>query len=77
MRANGIPDYPDPVDGNLSINRGAGGDLNPDNPTFQNASKTCAQKTGVHVPGTGGNLPSGTIELNGAAPPGGASSTGG
>ena len=70
MRANGITDYPDPVDGNLSINLGAGGDLNPDNPTFHNATKVCAQKTGVHVPGSGGGPPSGTIELNGATPPG-------
>jgi hypothetical protein len=75
MRSNGIPDYPDPVSGNLSINLGASGDLNPDNPTFQNATKVCAQKTGVHVPGSGGGAPSGTIELNGATPPG-ASGTG-
>lgn len=70
MRASGIPDYPDPVDGNLSINRGVGGDLNPDNRTFQHASKVCVQKTGAHVPGAAANPPPGTIELNGADPPG-------
>ena len=75
MRANGIADYPDPVGGNLSFNLGAGGDLNPDNPTFENATKVCVQKTGVHVPGSSGGPPSGTIELNGATPPG-ASGTG-
>ena len=69
MRANGLSDYPDPVNGNLSFNLGAGGDLNPSNPTFQRASKLCVQKTGVHVPGVG-SLPPGTIELNGASPPG-------
>jgi hypothetical protein len=70
MRANGIPDFPDPINGNLSFNRGAGGDLNPNNPTFQKASKLCAQKTGAHVPGAGGSPPPGTIEINGASPPG-------
>jgi hypothetical protein len=70
MRSNGVPDYPDPVGGNLSINLGAGGDLNPENPTFKNATKVCVQKTGVHVPGSGGGPPSGTIELNGVTPPG-------
>jgi len=72
MRANGIPDYPDPVNGNLSINLGAGGDLNPNNPTFHNTTKLCVQKTGVHGPGVGSPLP-GTIEINGASPPGAAS----
>ena len=69
MRVNGIPDFPDPVDGNLSYNRGAGGDLNPDNPTFQHASELCVEKTGAHVPGAG-SPPPGTIEINGASPPG-------
>ena len=68
MRANGIPDFPDPVNGNLSFNLGAGGDLNPKNPIFQNASKMCARKTGAHVPGTGGSPPPGTIKLDGAGP---------
>ncbi len=70
MRADGIPDFPDPINGNLSFNRGAGGDLNPNNPTFENASKLCVHKTGAHVPGAGGSLPPGTIEINGASPPG-------
>jgi hypothetical protein len=70
MRANGLPDFPDPINGNLSFNIGAGGDLNPNNPTFQHASKLCVQKTGAHVPGVG-SLPPGTIELNGVSPPSG------
>jgi hypothetical protein len=76
MRANGIADYPDPVGGNLSFNQAAGGDLNLSNPTFQSASKACVQKTGVHVPGSSGGPPSGSIELNGVTPPG-ASGVGG
>jgi hypothetical protein len=73
MRANGIPDFPDPVDGTLSFNIGSGGDLNPDDPRFQNVSKICSEKTGVNMPGTGGSPPPGTIELNG----GGSLDTGG
>jgi hypothetical protein len=68
MRANGIPDFPDPVNDTLSFNIGAGGDLNPNNPTFQAASKLCRQKTGVNLPGAGGTPPPGTIELNGGTP---------
>ena len=45
MRAHGIPDFPDPSHSGLVVN--GGGDLNPNNPTFQNASKVCAKKTGV------------------------------
>jgi hypothetical protein len=66
MRANGISDFPDPVNGNLTFNLGAGGDLNPNNPDFQTAQKLCAQRTGAHVPGVGGTPPPGTIRLNGA-----------
>ena len=60
---------PRPANGNLSFNRGAGGDLNPNNPSFQNASKLCAQKTGV--PGCPPRPPPpGTIEINGGSPGG-------
>ena len=37
-----------------------GSDLNPNNPTFQNASKLCAKKTGV--PGLGGGTPSAGVD---------------
>ena len=68
MRANGVTDFPDPINGTLSFNLGAGGDLNPSNPTFQHVSKLCAQKTGAHVPEAGGPPPPGTIRLDGAGP---------
>jgi hypothetical protein len=68
MRANGIADFPDPINGTLSFNIGAGGDLNPSNPTFQHASRLCVQRTGAHVPGGGGPPPPGTIRLTGAGP---------
>lgn len=68
MRANGIPDFPDPVNDTLSFNIGAGGDLNPNNPTFQAASKLCGEETGVNLPGSAATPPPGTIEMNGAGP---------
>jgi hypothetical protein len=68
MRAQGIADFPDPKgNGDLSINLGDGGDLNPTNPAFQTASKVCAQKTGVQGFTSGATQP-GTIQLNGNHP---------
>jgi len=68
MRANGIADFPDPVNGTLSLSLGASGDLNPNSPAFQNASKLCAERTGAHVPGAGGTPPPGVIKIDGAGP---------
>lgn len=67
MRANGVPDFPDPSNGGLSINRAAGGDLNPNNPVFQNASRLCAKKIGVPGFATGGSPRPGSIVFNGDA----------
>jgi hypothetical protein len=68
MRANGVPDFPDPAAGGLSLKGQAGSDLNPDNPALQNAAKVCVQKTGVDPVGGGGPLPPGSIV---SGPPGG------
>jgi hypothetical protein len=67
IRANGVPDFPDPstAGGGVSFNMGS---ANPNNPTFQNASRLCAKKTGVRALGVG-PPPPGTIELNGQAGP--------
>lgn len=65
MRANGIKDFPDPGNGGLVLK--VGGDLNPGNPTFQNASKVCAQRTGVE--GFSGTPQPGTVEAKGGGPP--------
>ncbi len=47
MRANGVPDYPDPTTGNnQTFHASSGSDLNPANPTFQAASTLCTKKTG-------------------------------
>jgi hypothetical protein len=71
MRANGVPDFPDPAAGGLQLHATPGeGDLDPNNPVFQNASTVCEKKTGVYPAGGGGPLPPGSI-LSG--PPGGGS----
>ncbi len=64
MRANGVPDFLDPS-ANGSLILPGNPDQNANNPTFQNASKVCARKTGVTLPG-GSSLPAGTITLSGA-----------
>jgi hypothetical protein len=63
MRANGIPDFPDPSNAGLSFNRA--GDLNPGNPIFQKASTLCAKKTGLPGFATGGAPPPGSVVFNG------------
>ena len=64
MRANGVPDFPDPRNGGLAFNVAGGGDLNPSNPVFEHASTLCAKKVGV--PGFGSPSP-GSVEFNGGS----------
>src|SRR5271166_172894 len=40
MRANGVPNFPDPVNGHLLLKAGPG-NLNPSSPAFQSASQAC------------------------------------
>ncbi len=70
MRANGIPDFPDPSGGGLSIQVHPGSDLNPNNPTVQHASKLCSKKAGVPGFATG-NAPAGAIQATSGGGPGG------
>ena len=51
MRANGVPNYPDPklIDG--SIDQEFNGRFNPDSPAFHQAARTCS-KPGVVLSGT-------------------------
>ncbi len=63
MRVNGVPEFPDPTANGDLVLSGGPGTVN--NPTFQNASKVCAQKTGVSLPGRSSPMP-GTITLSGA-----------
>ena len=67
MRANGIPDFPDPSGGGLSLRRG--GDLDPSNPAFQHAQKLCGKQTGLQGPIAGGPPQPGMIRVVGAGGP--------
>jgi hypothetical protein len=63
MRANGVPDFPDPgANGNLVLQ---GGPSTVNNPIFRRAAKVCTSKTGVSLPGQQGPPP-GTITLSGS-----------
>jgi hypothetical protein len=64
MRANGVPDFPDPsADGTLHFS--VGGDLNPSNPVFQKASDLCAKKNGVPGLAGSGSPQPGSVVFNG------------
>jgi hypothetical protein len=65
MRANGVPDYPDPAgDNSQTIRATPGSDLNPANPTFQAASTLCTKKTGYLSKFSSGAPQPGSINLN-------------
>jgi CubicO group peptidase (beta-lactamase class C family) len=53
MRAHGVPKFPDPVDGHITLTPSSG--INPDSPAFQTASQACAR----YGP-SGGSSPGGT-----------------
>ena len=74
MRANGVPDYPDPTTGdNQTIHASSGSDLNPANPTFQAASTRCSRKTGFASKFSTGAPQPGSINVSMAAGFGGKS----
>jgi hypothetical protein len=68
MRANGVPDFPDPVAGGLQLHGAPGSDLDRNNPIMQKADKVCVKKTGVQPVYSGGPPPPGSIM---EGPPGG------
>jgi hypothetical protein len=72
MRANGIPDFPDPSGNGLQIRSSPGSDLNPKNPTFQSARTKCAAQVGLPQLAGGGPQP-GAVEVQqqGNSGPGG------
>jgi hypothetical protein len=55
MRAHGLKDFPDPSNGGLQIQVHPGSDLDPNNPTFQNAQKACQK----YQPFKGGSVKAG------------------
>lgn len=59
MRANGVPNFPDPTSTGEFGNNGAISGVNPSSPAFQNAEKTCSKfrplpPGGPSAPSTGG-----------------------
>lgn len=60
MRANGVPDFPDPTAGGFQLHSKPGSDLDTNNPAYQDAAKVCVKKTGVYPVGGGGPLPPGS-----------------
>jgi hypothetical protein len=62
MRANGVPDYPDPTGTNQAAHATSGSDLNL--PTFQAASTLCAKKTGYQSKFSTGAPQPGSINVN-------------
>jgi len=74
MRANGVPDFPDP-NSNQPINGGT--DVSPSNPIFRSAAKVCDKKIGVPLFG-GAPPPPGSIEASTSdGPQGGPGGNGG
>lgn len=56
MRKNGVPDFPDPVDGRIVFTRKKGeGGPDPDSPQFKAAQERCKQFAPQNEAGAGGN----------------------
>jgi hypothetical protein len=64
MRANGVPDYPDPTGNSQAVHATPGSDLNPANPTYQAASTLCTNKTGYQNKLSSGTPQPGSINVN-------------
>lgn len=75
MRANGVPNYPDPGTNGTTNFNGTG--VDPNSAAVQNANNVCAKKTGMPATYTGGTE-AGVVQVqsinggNGQAPPSGA-----
>jgi hypothetical protein len=72
MRANGIPDFPDPSSGGrFQIHSSPGSDLDRNNPVFQSAQKKCATQVGIPQLAGGPGTQAGSIQVNSANGSGG------
>jgi hypothetical protein len=66
MRANGVPDYPDPTgSNNQTIHASSGSDLNPASPTYQAAATLCTNQTGYESKLANGPPQPGSINIVG------------
>jgi hypothetical protein len=78
MRANGVPNYPDPSANGDTDFEGTG--INPNSPTFENADKVCSEKAGTPYYAPGTEAP-GVVQVTnfngpGTPPPGGPGTNG-
>jgi hypothetical protein len=81
MRANGVPNYPDPSANGDTDFEGTG--VDPNSPTVENADKVCSKKTGIPYDAPGTEAP-GVVQVRdfngptggGAPPSGGAGANG-
>ena len=64
MRANGVPDYPDPSGASQVAHATSGSGFNPNNPAFVAASTLCAKKTGYQSKFSTGAPQPGSINVN-------------
>jgi hypothetical protein len=69
MRANGVPNYPDPT-GSTTNFQGTG--VDPNSPIAEKANDVCARKTGMPAAYTTGNGVPGEVMVRGAQVPSGA-----
>jgi len=68
IRANGIPNWPDPsANGETNFN---GTGVDPNSPAVQNATKLCDKKTGVPYEAPGAEVPGVVVVTDCSAPPG-------
>ena len=82
MRANGVPNYPDPSANGDTDFEGTG--VDPNSPTVEKADKVCSKKTGTPYDPPGTEAP-GVVQVrdfsgpsdSGASPSGGAGANGG
>jgi hypothetical protein len=54
MRAHGVTDFPDPVNGHLNLMVRKGSDLDPSSPAFQSALASCKSLEPAGFAGSGG-----------------------
>jgi hypothetical protein len=66
MRANGVPDYPDPK-GDTTNFQGSG--VDPDSPSFEKANQLCGKKLGLPAWWVNGTDTPGSIEVHTAGQP--------
>jgi hypothetical protein len=55
MRSNGVPGFPDPVNGRLQLQFQKGGAVDPDSPQFKSAEQACKSLAPAGIGGSGQN----------------------